>query len=221
MTSHSETPLAILEPARLIPLLTIERVEDAVPLAKTLVEAGLPVLEIALRTKVAPNAIRAILREVPGAVPGAGNVMTPHDLALARDTGARFALSPGSTAALLEAAAAQDMPFVPGVATASEIMNVLSAGFHVLKFFPGASLGGAEALRAMSAPFPRVKFCPTGGTSEADLEDWLAQPNVIAVGGAWLAPIDEIRQKQWDRIGARARAAVQKYLAKRAPNAAA
>jgi 2-dehydro-3-deoxyphosphogluconate aldolase/(4S)-4-hydroxy-2-oxoglutarate aldolase len=221
MTSHSETPLAILEPARLIPLLTIERIEDAVPLARTLVEAGLPTLEIALRTKVAPNAIRQILRDVPGAVPGAGNVMTPHDLALARDTGARFALSPGSTPALLDAAAAQDLPFVPGIATASELMNVISAGFHVVKFFPGATLGGAATLRAMAAPFPRVKFCPTGGTSEDDLEEWLAQPNVIAVGGAWLAPIDEIRQQQWDRIGARARAAVQKYLARRVPNTAA
>ncbi len=221
MTSHSETPLAILEPARLIPLLTIERIEDAAPLAKTLVDAGLPVLEIALRTKVAPNAIRQILRDVPGAIPGAGNVMTPHDLALARDTGARFALSPGSTAALLEAAAAQDLPFVPGIATATELMNVMSAGFHVVKFFPGATLGGAATLRAMAAPFPRVKFCPTGGTSEDDLEEWLAQPNVIAVGGAWLAPLDEIRNKQWDRIGARARAAVSKYLARRLPDSAA
>ena len=221
MTSHSETPLAILEPARLIPLLTIERLEDAVPLASTLVKAGLPTLEIALRTKVAPQAIRQILKEVPGVIAGAGNIMTPHDLALARDTGATFALSPGSTPALLDAAAGQDLPFVPGIATASELMFVLSKGFHVVKFFPGATLGGAATLRAMAAPFPRVKFCPTGGTSEDDLEDWLSQPNVIAVGGAWLAPLDEIRAKQWDRIGARAAAAVKKYLAKRAPGAAA
>ena len=216
MTSHSETPLAILEPARLIPLLTIERLEDAVPLASTFVKAGLPVLEIALRTKAAPNAIRQILKDVPGAIPGAGNVMTPLDLALARDVGAKFALSPGSTPGLLDAAAAQDMPFVPGIATASDLMFVMSKGFHVVKFFPGATLGGAATLRAMAAPFPRARFCPTGGTSEDDLEDWLSQPNVIAVGGQWLAPPDEIRAKQWDRIGARADAAVRKYLAKRA-----
>src|SRR3954466_4167925 len=112
MTSHSETPLALLEPARLIPLLTIERLEDAVPLARTLVEAGLPTLEIALRTKAAPQAIRHILRDVPGAIPGAGNIMTPHHLAIARDTGARFGLSPGSTGALLDAAAAaSSFPF--------------------------------------------------------------------------------------------------------------
>lgn len=216
MTSHSETPLALLGPARLIPLLTIERVEDAAPLARTLVEAGLTTMEIALRTKAAPQAIRAILRDVPGAVPAAGNVMTPHDLAIARDVGARFALSPGHTPALLEAAAAhQDMPFVPGIATPSELMAVMSAGFHVVKFFPGATFGGAATLRAMAAPFPHVRFCPTGGTSEDDLEDWLSQPNVLAVGGAWLAPIEEIRAREWTKIGARAKAAVTKYLSRR------
>lgn len=216
MTSPSETPLALLGPARLIPLLTIDNADDAVPLARTLVEAGLHTLEIALRTKAAPQAIRNILREVPGAVPAAGNVMTPHDFHLARDVGARFALSPGHSDALLRTAADHpEMPYVPGVATPSELMRVLSAGFHVVKFFPGPSFGGPATLRAMAAPFPHVRFCPTGGTSEEDLEDWLSQPNVIAVGGSWLAPVEEIQRKEWSRIGDRARAAVAKYIAHR------
>lgn len=215
MTSPSETPLALLQPARLIPLLTIERVEDAIPLARTLVEAGLFTMEIALRTKAAPQAIRTIVREVSGAVIAAGNVMTPHDLALARECGARFAVSPGATDALLDAAAAQDLPFVPGVATASELMKVLSKGFHVVKFFPAVALGGAEALRAMGSAFPHARFCPTGGTSEADYEQWLALPNVIAVGGSWLAPPEEIAARDWSMIGKRAQLAVAKFVARR------
>jgi 2-dehydro-3-deoxyphosphogluconate aldolase/(4S)-4-hydroxy-2-oxoglutarate aldolase len=213
--SQSETPLALLGPARLVPLLTIERVEDATPLARTLVEAGLNTMEIALRTKAAPQAIRTIVREVPAAVVGAGNVMTPHDLALARDCGARLALSPGATEALLDAAAAQDLPFVPGVATASELMVALSKGFHVVKFFPAVALGGAEALRAMGAAFPRARFCPAGGTSEAEYEQWLALPNVIAVGGSWLAPREEIAARDWSMIGKRAALAVAKFVAHR------
>ncbi len=216
MTSHSESPLELLEPARLIPLITIDHVEDAIPLASLFVEAGLPALEIALRTKAAPNAIREIVKNVPQAVVGAGNVMTPHDLRIARECGARFALSPGSSDALLDAAAkANNFPFVPGIATATELMAVISKGFHVVKFFPGATMGGPATLRAMGSAFPHVKFCPTGGTSADDLDDWLAQPNVIAVGGAWLAPPEEIRRKAWDVIGKRARAAVSTYLARR------
>lgn len=215
MLSQSETPLALLGPARLIPLLTIERVEDAAPLARVLVEAGLTTMEIALRTKAAPQAIRSIVREVPGAVVGAGNVMTPHDLALARECGARLALSPGATESLLDAAAAQDLPFVPGVATASELMVVLSKGFHVVKFFPAVALGGAEALRAIGSAFPHVRFCPTGGTSEAEYEQWLTLPNVIAVGGSWLAPREEIEARDWAMIGKRAQLAVAKFVARR------
>jgi 2-dehydro-3-deoxyphosphogluconate aldolase/(4S)-4-hydroxy-2-oxoglutarate aldolase len=219
MTSHSESPLGLLGPARLIPLIAIDRLEDAVPLARTLVEAGLPTIEVALRTKVAPMAIREIRAKVPQAVLGAGNVMTSHDLHIARDSGARFALSPGATEGLLDAAAAMnDFPFVPGIATASELMRVMSKGFHVVKFFPGAAMGGPEAVRAMGSAFPHVRFCPTGGTSEHDLEDWLAQPNVVAVGGSWLAPADEIARKDWAAIGRRASYAVAKYLAKRAPS---
>jgi 2-dehydro-3-deoxyphosphogluconate aldolase/(4S)-4-hydroxy-2-oxoglutarate aldolase len=216
MTSHSESPLGLLEPARLVPLVAIERLEDAVPLARALVEAGLPTMEIALRNKVAPHAIREIRAHVPQAIPAAGNVMTPHDLNVARDAGARFAFSPGSTPALLEAAGRMtDFPFVPGIATASELMMAMSAGFHVVKFFPGATMGGAATLRAMGSAFPHARFVPTGGTNEDDLDDWLAQPNVIAVGGSWLAPKDEIARRDWAGISTRAKAAVARHGAVR------
>jgi 2-dehydro-3-deoxyphosphogluconate aldolase/(4S)-4-hydroxy-2-oxoglutarate aldolase len=207
MLSQSERPLALLAAARLIPLLTIERVEDAVPLAKALVDGGLATMEIALRTPAAPHAIRQIVRHVPAAIPAAGNVMTPRDLALAQEVGAHFALSPGSSPALLDAAAAGSLPFVPGIATPTELMQVMSKGFHVVKFFPSVPFGGPAALRAMIAPFPHARFCPTGGTSEADQEAWFALPNVIAVGGQWLAPPEEIRAGEWARITQRAREA--------------
>jgi len=217
MTSHSESPLGLLEPARLIPLIAVERVEDAVPLARAFVEAGLPTLEIALRNKAAPHAIREIRANVPDAIPGAGNVMTAHDLHLAREAGARFALSPGSTPALLEAAARMpDFPFVPGIATASELMAAMSAGFHVVKFFPGAAMGGPAALRAMGSAFPHARFMPTGGTSADDLDEWLAQPNVVAVGGAWLAPKEEIDRRDFAAIARRAKEAVARHAAIRA-----
>ena len=126
-------------------------------------------------------------------------------------------MSPGSSTPLLDAAAKMNsFPFVPGIATATELMTVIAKGFHVVKFFPGATMGGPATLRAMGSAFPHVRFFPTGGTSSDDLDDWLAQPNVIAVGGAWLAPPEEIRKQEWDKIGQRAKAAVTRYLARRA-----
>jgi 2-dehydro-3-deoxyphosphogluconate aldolase/(4S)-4-hydroxy-2-oxoglutarate aldolase len=215
MTTPSEAPLDIFATAHLVPLLQIDTVEDAVPLARTFVEAGLPVLEIALRTKAAPDAIKAIRHDLGEAVPIAGNVMTPHDLAIARRAGARMAVSPGSSDELLKAAAGQDMPFVPGVATPTELMNVISKGFHVVKFFPAVPFGGAATLRALAAPFPRVRFYPTGGTSELEFAEWMALDNVVAVGGSWLAPIEEIRRKDWDLIGKRARHMVAQFKSRR------
>jgi 2-dehydro-3-deoxyphosphogluconate aldolase/(4S)-4-hydroxy-2-oxoglutarate aldolase len=202
-------------PARLIPLLQIDHVEDAVPMARAFVDAGLNTMEIALRTKAAPDAIGRILKEVPGAVPLAGNVMTAHDLAIARHAGAKMAVSPGSSLELLDAAAAQDLPFVPGIATPTELMHVISKGFHVVKFFPAVPMGGSGTLRAMAGPFPRVRFYPTGGTSEAEYDEWLRLPQVVAVGGAWLAPLDEIRRKDWELMGKRARYLVGKFVARR------
>lgn len=215
MTSPSEAPLGLLTPARLVPLIQIEDIEDAVPLARTFVDAGLPVMEIALRTKVAPDAIRRIGAEVAAAVPIAGNVMTAHDLSIARRAGARMAVSPGASEELLKAAVDQDLPFMPGIATPTELMHVISRGFHVVKFFPAAPLGGAATLRAMAAPFPRVRFYPTGGTSELDFAEWIGLQNVIAVGGSWLAPVEEIRRKDWEHIGRRARYMVSQFAGKR------
>lgn len=215
MISLSEAPLNILQPAKLVPLVQIDDVTDAVPLAKAFVDAGLPTLEIALRTKAAPEAIKRILGEVPKAVPIAGNVMTDHDFSIAKASGARMIVSPGSSQRLLDMAADQDTPFVPGIATPTELMNVISAGFHIVKFFPAVPFGGSGALRAMAAPFPRVKFYPTGGTSEHDYDDWLKLSNVVAVGGAWLAPVEEIKRKDWDHMGKRAKYLVSKFIAKR------
>ena len=208
MTSHSELPIVLLGATRLLPLVTIERAEDAVPLAQALVDAGLPTIEVALRTPAAPQAIRNIFKHVPGATPVAGNVLTPHDFALARQVGARLAVSPIATPALLDAAANSDLPFIPGVATPSELMKVITKGFHVVKFFPAMAFGGPEALRAMHAPFPHARFLPTGGTMMDDLDRWFALPNVLAVGGAWLAPIEDIRNRDWNKIRKLAEAAV-------------
>ena len=208
--SQSELPLAALGATRLMPLVTIERLEDAVPLAQALVDGGLPAIEVALRTPAAPQAIREIIRHVPAAIPVAGNVLTPHDLAIASHVGAHFAVSPVSTPALLEAAGRSKLPFIPGIATPSELMKVLTSGFHVVKFFPAMAFGGPEALRAMHAPFPHVRFLPTGGTGEAELAQWFALPNVAAVGGSWLAPVEEVRRGDWAAIRERARAVVSR-----------
>jgi 2-dehydro-3-deoxyphosphogluconate aldolase/(4S)-4-hydroxy-2-oxoglutarate aldolase len=191
--------------APVIPVITIERLEHAVPLARALVAGGLPALEITLRTPAAPAAAAEIARAVPEAVLGLGTVLTPRDLETARNLGARFALSPGATPELLEAAAAGDLPFAPGVATASEVMAALSHGFNVVKFFPAVPAGGIAALRALAGPFPQVRFCPTGGIGDGNFADWLALPNVACVGGSWLAPAADIAARDWPAITARAR----------------
>ncbi|MBM3556863.1 MAG: bifunctional 4-hydroxy-2-oxoglutarate aldolase/2-dehydro-3-deoxy-phosphogluconate aldolase [Alphaproteobacteria bacterium] len=198
----------LLEQGRIIPVITIERIEDAVPLARALVAGGLRLLEITLRTKAAAEAARAIARSVPEAVVGVGTVVSPGDLALARELGAQFALSPGATPGLLEAAAAGDLPFIPGVATASETMAAFARGFDVLKFFPAVPAGGIPTLRALAGPFPRARFCPTGGIGVDNAAEWLAEPNVVAVGGSWLTPAADIKAGNWAAITERARAAL-------------
>lgn len=192
---------------RVIPVLTIARVEDAVPLAEALVAGGLAALEITLRTDAAARAARAIVKHVPRAIVGMGTVRDARDLALAEDIGARFALSPGATPALLDAAAAGALPFAPGVATASEAMAAMERGFHTLKLFPAAQVGGIGMARALGGPFPDLRFCPTGGVGAANAAEWLAEPNVIAVGGSWIAPAADIGAGAWDTIAQRARAA--------------
>ena len=191
--------------AKIIPVITIARVADAVPLARALVAGGLRCLEITLRTPAAAEAAKAIAADVPEAIVGVGTVLTPRDLALAQESGAQYALSPGATPDLLDAAAVSDLPFVPGVATASELMAALARGLDVVKFFPAVPAGGTAALRALAGPFPHVRFCPTGGVSEANAAEWLALSNVLAVGGSWLSPLPEIARGDWSAITDRAR----------------
>lgn len=187
----------LLQSARVIPVIAIERAADAVPLARALVAGGVRALEITLRTAAAIEAAKAIIAAVPEAIVGIGTVVTPDDLAKARSLGARFAISPGATPELLAAAKAADLPFMPGVATASELMQAQGYGFNLVKFFPAEQSGGIAALRALAGPFPQTRFCPTGGIREANAKAWLAEPNVLAVGGSWLCPAKDIKSGNW------------------------
>ncbi len=198
-------PRALLAGARLVPVLTIARVADAVPLARALCAGGVRTLEITLRTAAGLEAAKAIAAEVPEAIVGLGTVLTEHDLAMALKMGLSFAFSPGASPALLDAAAEAGLDFVPGVQTASEIMACLERGFDVMKFFPASQAGGLPTLRALAGPFPQVAFCPTGGISEDQAGSWLKEPNVLAVGGSWLAPAGLVEKGDWDAITARAR----------------
>ena len=188
--------------AVVIPVLTIEKVEHAVPLAKALVAGGVRILEVTLRTEAAVAAAKAIMAEVPEAIVGIGTVLNADDLARARALGAQFAISPGATPELLKAAAAGDLPFAPGIATASELMQALASGFDIVKFFPAEQAGGIKALRALAGPFPHIRVCPTGGIGEANAASWLAEPNVLCVGGSWLCPAADIRSGNWAGITA-------------------
>ena len=201
-TPKQEELAALFEQATIIPVLTIERLEDAVPLAKALVAGGVRTLEITLRTPVAIESAKAIMAHVPDAVVGIGTILNADDLARAEGIGARFGISPGATPDLLKAAAASALPFAPGIATASELMLALAHGFNLVKFFPAEQSGGIKALRALAGPFPDVRFCPTGGIGEANAASWLAEPNVVAVGGSWLCPAADIRSGNWAGITA-------------------
>jgi len=201
-TPKQEELAAQFGQATIIPVLTIERLEDAVPLAKALVAGGVRTLEITLRTPVAIESAKAIMADVPDAVVGIGTILNADDLARAEGIGARFGISPGATPDLLKAAAASALPFAPGIATASELMLGLSHGFNLVKFFPAEQSGGIKALRALAGPFPDVRFCPTGGIGEANAASWLAEPNVVAVGGSWLCPAADVRSGNWAGITA-------------------
>ncbi|HLI12325.1 MAG TPA: bifunctional 4-hydroxy-2-oxoglutarate aldolase/2-dehydro-3-deoxy-phosphogluconate aldolase [Alphaproteobacteria bacterium] len=206
---HSQSPevAAILARAPVIPVLTVDDTERAVALARALVAGGLSVIEITLRTGRALEAARAIIGEVEGAVVGIGTVLSPRQMHESRAAGARFAVSPGATLALLEAAAAAGLPYLPGAATASEVMALLARGYRHLKFFPAENAGGVAALRALAAPFRDVRFCPTGGIDAMKAPAYLALPNVMAVGGSWVAPADRVAAGDWAHITALARAA--------------
>jgi 2-dehydro-3-deoxyphosphogluconate aldolase / (4S)-4-hydroxy-2-oxoglutarate aldolase len=199
---------AILTRAPVVPVLSIAKLEDAVPLAHALVNAGLPVLEVTLRTGVAREAIRAIAAEVPGAIVGAGTVLTPQDLDAVAQGGAKFAIAPGCTDTMYAAARDAAIPFIPAIATASELMRGLEHGHARFKFFPAESAGGIGALRSFAGPFAQAKFCPTGGIDAAKARDYLRLSNVITVGGSWMVPNDALAARDWDAIGALAAACV-------------
>ncbi len=201
-TPKQEELAVLFGQATIIPVLTIERLADAVPLARALVAGGVHVLEVTLRTPVAIESAKAIMADVPDAVVGIGTILNADDLARAEGIGARFGISPGATPDLLKAAAASGLPFAPGIATASELMLALAHGFNLVKFFPAEQSGGIKALRALAGPFPDVRFCPTGGIGEANAASWLAEPNVVAVGGSWLCPAADIRSGNWAGITA-------------------
>src|ERR1700758_1298802 len=201
-TSKQEKLLSLFKSARVVPVIAINRIEDAVPLARALVSGGVRMLEVTLRTPVAVDAAKAIIANVPDAIVGIGTILNADDLARAESLGARFGISPGATPELLKAAAASDLPFAPGIATASELMAALAHGFDLVKFFPAEQSGGIKALRALAGPFPHAKFCPTGGIGEANAANWLAEPNVVAVGGSGLCPPAEIRSGNWAGITA-------------------
>lgn len=193
----------ILILARIVPVLTIDRVEDGVPLARALVAGGVKVLEVTFRTEAAAAAAKAIIAEVPEAIVGIGTVLNADDLRRAHELGARFAVSPGATPELLVAAAGSTLPLLPGVATASEIMQAHAKGFNLLKFFPAEQAGGIPMLRALAGPFPKMRFCPTGGIDGSNVATWLAEPNVIAAGGSWLCPASDIKAANWEVITGR------------------
>lgn len=204
---ETETMLEILKRAPVVPVLVIEDAANAVPLAQALVAGGLPVLEVTLRTPAAFESIRRITTEVPDAVVGAGTVLKPNDLESAREAGARFAVSPGATETLLKATADSGMPYLPGVATSSEVMRGLEAGLNVFKAFPAAAIGGPATISALGGPFPDVRFCPTGGIRSSTAADYLRLPNVVAIGGTWLAPPAKVRAGDWHGIKDLARSA--------------
>jgi 2-dehydro-3-deoxyphosphogluconate aldolase/(4S)-4-hydroxy-2-oxoglutarate aldolase len=188
-----------------IPVLKIERVEHAVPLARALARGGLPVIEITLRTPAALDAIRAASAEVPEAIVGAGTILNAKQFALVQDAGAKFIVSPGFTPALADAAADSDLPLLPGAITPSEIMAAADRGYSLLKFFPAEQAGGAAFLKALSSPLAGIRFCPTGGIGLKNASDYLSLPNVICVGGSWVAPDDLVAEGRWDEIEALAK----------------
>lgn len=192
--------------APVIPVLVIDDAAQARPLAEALVRGGLPVLEVTLRTPAALDAIRE-MAQVAGGVVGAGTLLTPADVTAAVAAGARFGVSPGATETILDACEAADLPLLPGAATSSEVMRLLERGYTVQKFFPAEANGGVPALKAIGAPIPQVRFCPTGGVSPSNARSYLGLSNTLCVGGSWVAPKDAVEAGDWDRIEELARTA--------------
>ena len=191
---------SLLSRVPVIPVVVVEDVEHAVPIARALVAGGVPVIELTLRTPVALAAIERIAAEVPEIFLGAGTIVDPGQAKQAASAGAQFLVSPGSTHTLLAAMADTGLPHLPGVATVSEILAALEAGYTELKFFPAEASGGAAFLKSIAAPVPAARFCPTGGITAASAASYLALPNVGCVGGSWLTPADALATGDWDRV---------------------
>jgi 2-dehydro-3-deoxyphosphogluconate aldolase / (4S)-4-hydroxy-2-oxoglutarate aldolase len=198
---------AILKQAPVVPVMVIDDVKQAIPLAKALVAGGLPVLEITLRTEAAMESMKAIMAEVEGAIVGAGTVLTTEQFKQCNKLGCAFAVSPGASGQLLGAAEDYDMPLLPGAVTASEVMALLEWGYTFQKFFPAEPAGGTPYLSSLSQPIPQVKFCPTGGITVDTAPRYLKLSNVITLGGSWMAPKVMVQSGDWAGIEALAKAA--------------
>ncbi len=196
------TPEQILRVAPVVPVVVIDDAADAVPLAQALLAGGLPVIEITLRTPAALGAIQAIAQGVPGAIVGAGTVLTPAHFDDAGQAGARFAISPGASDALYAHAQSNRsaLTYFPGVASASDVMRGMEAGFDCFKLFPAEAIGGVALLASLSGPFAEARFCPTGGIHAGNARNYLSMPNVLTVGGSWMVPKDAIQSRDWARI---------------------
>lgn len=196
------TVVELMQRAPVIPVIVIDDAEDAVELGRALVAGGLPVLEITLRTPAALAALEKIAVEIPEAITGVGTVTSVEQIQQAVDAGAKFAVSPGFSPMLADACEKQNLPFLPGVMTPTDILSAQAAGCSALKFFPAKQAGGIAALKALAGPFPDIVFCPTGGITASDYRDYLALDNVLCVGGSWVAPKQAVRDGQWNKIQA-------------------
>ncbi|GHP63873.1 ketohydroxyglutarate aldolase [Helicobacter pylori] len=192
--------IEILQISPIVPVVVIEDIKDAVPLAQSLIEGGIHIIEVTLRSSCALEAIELIAKNVPKMRVGAGTILNPTQLEQAQNRGAEFLISPGLTIKLLEYAKKKDMPLIPGVSSSSEVMQALELGYSALKFFPAEYCGGVKLLNAFNGPFKGVKFCPTGGISADNMHSYLNLENVLCVGGSWLTPKNLIQNKEWDKI---------------------
>jgi 2-dehydro-3-deoxyphosphogluconate aldolase / (4S)-4-hydroxy-2-oxoglutarate aldolase len=205
-------PDIILNTCPVMPVMVIQNLDDAVPLAKALVAGGIKVLEITLRTPIALDAIKLISQEVEGAIVGAGTITTPGQLKAAEAAGAVFAISPGLTPKLLEAANAGNIALIPGISTLSELMLGMEYGLDHFKFFPAEAAGGIPMLKSIAGPVPNVTFCPTGGISPENYNNYLQLSNVACVGGSWLAPADVVKAKNWVKVTELAKQAIDRAV---------
>ncbi|MFP5996502.1 bifunctional 4-hydroxy-2-oxoglutarate aldolase/2-dehydro-3-deoxy-phosphogluconate aldolase [Helicobacter pylori] len=192
--------IEVLQISPIVPVVVVEDIKDAVPLAQSLIEGGIPIIEVTLRSSCALEAIELIAKNVPKMHVGAGTILNPTQLEQAQNRGAEFLISPGLTIKLLEHAKKKDMPLIPGVSSSSEVMQALELGYNALKFFPAEYCGGVKLLNAFNGPFKGVKFCPTGGISADNMRSYLNLENVLCVGGSWLTPKNLIQNKEWDKI---------------------